>query len=95
MSEYTPTTAQIREVTVASGYYDSAEFNRWLAAHDAEVRKAALAEALHEEAFPMELLTFREAWEEADRQGKTGGRVRAGLAAMLRERAKRLSAGES
>ena len=51
MSEYTPTTADI-----GRAYYlhacsqdweggHAAEFNRWLAAHDSEVRTAALEEA--------------------------------------------------
>ena len=48
MSEYTPTTEQIR-ATYAAGESegtpeDYAEFDRWLAAHDAEVRAGAVAE---------------------------------------------------
>lgn len=48
MSDYTPTTAQVREATIASGYYDRAEFDRWLAAHDAEVASTALTEVWRE-----------------------------------------------
>lgn len=48
MSEYTPTTEQIR-ATYADGESegtpeDYAEFDRWLAAHDAEVRAQVVAE---------------------------------------------------
>ena len=49
MSNYTPTTDEVRD---AYGYWSDSgphappdEFNRWLAAHDAEVRAQALNEA--------------------------------------------------
>ena len=47
MSDYTPTTEEVRiKYRLSSGRQpgDFAEFDRWLAAHDAEVRAAALAE---------------------------------------------------
>jgi len=60
MSEYTPTTKQIRErcITDPEDEYHNPinapanrlaagrEFDRWLAAHDAEVRRDAAAQAL-------------------------------------------------
>lgn len=49
MSEYTPTAEQVRERYVYDEWVDDEargpEFDRWLAAHDAEVRAAALHEA--------------------------------------------------
>ena len=54
MSEYTPSTMSIRDVwsfARAAGVYgvdpeqSDAEFDRWLAEHDAEVRAAVLEEA--------------------------------------------------
>lgn len=39
MSDYTPTTEEVREAAGGSlNYITSDEFDRWLAAHDAEVR---------------------------------------------------------
>ena len=46
MTDYTPTTAEIRAGWMDSGTHeerDAAEFDRWLAAHDAEVKAKALA----------------------------------------------------
>jgi hypothetical protein len=48
MSEYTPTTAQIKEKYVEDTIpidIAEVEFDRWLAAHDTEVRNATLEEA--------------------------------------------------
>ena len=50
MSDYTPTTAQIRTGYASVAYTDEGvdlrlvEFDRWLAAHDAEVRAGVVAE---------------------------------------------------
>lgn len=53
MSEYTPNAGQVRNAYGAHmgdchGITKDAlnEFDRWLAAHDAEVRKAAIGEAI-------------------------------------------------
>lgn len=52
MSEYTPSTAQVRrsydgqwDVSSPHGADAAAEFDRWLAAHDAKVRAEALRDA--------------------------------------------------
>lgn len=44
-AEYTPTTEDVTTAALAGGIYSEAEFDRWLAAHDAEVRAEALREA--------------------------------------------------
>lgn len=52
MSEYTPTTKDVREVWIYAHIithdegedFHGAEFDRWLAAHDAEVRAGVVAE---------------------------------------------------
>lgn len=101
MSEYTPTTEEMRAFYTAErldgphlGGFPAptveqaeSEFNAWLAAHDDEVRAATLREALDTESHPWELLDFRQAWEEADARFEVGTRVRQGLAAMLTRRA--------
>lgn len=55
MSDYTPTTEEVREdyalgrnEVVGAGWYDQhrAEFDRWLAAHDAEVASKAWDEGV-------------------------------------------------
>ena len=57
MSDYTPTTKEVREdyalgrnEVVGAGWYDQhrAEFDRWLAAHDAEVTAKALERGVDE-----------------------------------------------
>lgn len=54
MTEYTPTTAEVREAWLTAEYEERdhttsdddlrAEFDRWLAAHDAEVRASVVPE---------------------------------------------------
>lgn len=56
MSEYTPTTKDVREVWIYAQDithdegedFHGAEFDRWLAAHDAEVRARALVQGFSE-----------------------------------------------
>lgn len=44
MSEYTPTTAEIRRALLSVASPTTEEFDRWLAAHDAEVRASVVTE---------------------------------------------------
>lgn len=104
MAEYTPTTAQVRDYyisgcrirreTIQQHYLGHpepdyrAEFDRWLAAHDAEV--ARQAEARGAERFIAELIgpdvnlersvkAFKTAWHQADINGRQGNRTAEGL----------------
>ena len=48
MTDYTPTTEQVRNGWIDNGTHeerDGAEFDRWLAAHDAQVAAKALRDA--------------------------------------------------
>ncbi|MBT2485781.1 MULTISPECIES: hypothetical protein [unclassified Microbacterium] len=96
MDEYTPTDMEVEVRFITGAGHNShpgsrkEQYDRWLAAHDAQVRAAAISEALSSEAYPLELLEFRSAWEAADMAGRVGYRVRDGLAAVFATRAKRL-----
>lgn len=86
---YSPSIEKARQFREAGGHEGA--FDRWLTAHDREVRKTSIDVALSPEAHPWELLSFREAWEAADDRYEVGSRLRQGLAAFLERRASLLS----
>ena len=92
MSDYTPTTDEVRDAYVDTGWAadgslsdprDPDEFDRWLAAHDAEVRAQALREAADELDLPGSTATGYYASEQdsgyrdAERDAKQWLRARA------------------
>lgn len=65
--EYTPTTEEVRDVYVdghwsrvahgaGHGNFPEAEFDRWLAAHDAEVFDKTVAVLVYEDGSPVEVV---------------------------------------
>lgn len=88
MSEYTPTTDEVQDYYVHGQFADPEmseqehveAFNRWLAAHDAEVGRAAAARALEEAA--SDWAADPDAWGDNEKDYRNELRARA---AELRE----------
>ena len=79
MSDHTPTTEEVRESYARSRFWPAAQdparaafFDRWLAAHDAEVRAAALAEQGVEWEYVYESIEDAEADRPTMRRRKAG-----------------------